>query len=234
MKNNHDILALIPARSGSKSVIDKNIRMMDGKPMLAYSIEHALQSSYINRVIVSTDSEQYRQVALQYGAEAPFLRPAEFATDTALDIEVFLHCLLYLKETEDYEPELVVQLRPTYPIRRVVDIDEMIKRMLDDELIDSMRCIAPAKEIPQKMWFERTDGTLEAVVKEPEEAYNMPRQALRKAYYQNACIDVIRTRVILQNHSMSGTKICGYHMAENFDIDSEEDFLRAKLYLEKL
>ncbi len=95
------ILALIPARSGSKSVVDKNIRKIAGKPMIAYSIEHAKQSKYINRIIVSTDSETYAQIAREYGAETPFLRPAEYATDTSLDIEVFEHALSWPKEHED-------------------------------------------------------------------------------------------------------------------------------------
>ena len=92
MKNNA-ILAIVPARSGSKSVVDKNIRLIDGKPMLAYSIEHAKKSKYIGRVLVSTDSEKYAQIAKEYGAEVPFLRPAEYATDTALDYDVFYHAL---------------------------------------------------------------------------------------------------------------------------------------------
>lgn len=228
-----EILAIIPARSGSKSVVDKNIRLLDGKPMLAYSIEHAKESKYINRCIVSTDSEKYAAIAREYGAEIPFLRPAEFATDTALDIDVFYHALKYLKDSENYQPQLVVQLRPTYPIRRISDIDSMIETMLADDTIDSMRCIAPAKEIPQKMWFINEDNTLESVVNEPFECYNMPRQELREAYYQNACIDVVRTKVILDDKSMSGKKIVGYLMNENFDIDTEEDFIRAKQAIEK-
>ena len=112
------VLAIIPARSGSKSVKDKNIRLMDGKPMIAYSIEHAQKANCIDRIIVSTDSEEYAAIARKYGAETPFLRPAEYATDTALDYDVFLHALNYLEEVEGYIPELVVQLRPTYPIRR--------------------------------------------------------------------------------------------------------------------
>ena len=121
-----NILAVIPARSGSKSVKDKNIRKVNGKPMLAYSIEHAKGSKYINRIIVSTDSPVYANIAREYGAEVPFLRPAEYATDTALDYDVFYHCLSFLKEKEGYEADLVVQLRPTYPIRNVADIDHMI------------------------------------------------------------------------------------------------------------
>lgn len=226
------VLAIIPARSGSKSVVDKNIRIMGGKPMLAYSVEHALASKYINRCIVSTDSPKYAQIASEYGAEVPFLRPAEFATDTALDIDVFYHALKFLKDSEGYEPEIVVQLRPTYPIRRISDIDSMIEKMLLDESIDSMRCIAPAKEIPQKMWFLNEDDTLVNVVNDPYECYNMPRQELRKAYYQNACIDVIRAKVIVEEHSMSGKKIVGYLMDENYDIDTEEDFENARKALE--
>ncbi len=242
MKDN-SILAIVPARSGSKSVVDKNIRLIDGKPMLAYSIEHAKQSKYIGRVLVSTDSEKYAQIAKEYGAEVPFLRPAEYATDTALDYDVFYHALMWLKENENYTPELVVQLRPTYPLRNVDDIDNMIETMLEDSSIDSMRCIAPAKEIPHKMWLIGQDagnGNAESVAAEPgkavpirplltdiPEAYNMPRQQLPKIYYQNACIDVIRSHVILNEHSMSGTNIHGYVMSENFDIDTEEEFARA-------
>ena len=92
----YKVLAIIPARSGSKSVPHKNIRLINGKPMLAYSIEHAKESKYINRIILSTDSEEYAAIGREYGAEVPFLRPAEYATDTALDIDVFYHCLSFL------------------------------------------------------------------------------------------------------------------------------------------
>ncbi len=248
-----EILAVIPARSGSKSVKDKNIRLIDGKPMLAYSIEHAAKSRYITRTIVSTDSEQYAEIAREYGAEVPFLRPAEYATDTALDYDVFAHALRFLKESEGYEPKLVVQLRPTYPIRNPEDIDHMIEQMLADSSIDSMRCIAPATEIPHKMWVcgqgeednaedsTQRDSTaissgtyavpIVPIMTDIPECYNMPRQQLPKVYYQNACIDVIRTNVITTQHSMSGQKIYGYRMKENFDIDTEEEWKRAEEYL---
>ena len=120
-----NILAVIPARAGSKSVPHKNIRIIGGKPMLAHSIAHAQKSKYINRIIVSTDSEEYASIAKEYGAEVPFLRPAEYATDTALDYDVFYHALTWLKNREGYEADVVVQLRPTYPIRDVNDIDNI-------------------------------------------------------------------------------------------------------------
>ena len=159
-----NVLAVIPARSGSKSVKDKNIRMVNGKPMLAYSIEHAKNSKHINRIIVSTDSEEYADIAKEYGAEIPFLRPAEYATDTALDYDVFLHCLTYLKEQEGYEADIVVQLRPTYPIRNIQDIDAMIEMLLDNKEADSVRSVAPAKEIPNKMWHKDIDGRITPLI----------------------------------------------------------------------
>lgn len=251
MKNK--ILAVIPARAGSKSVPDKNIREIAGKPMLAYSIEHALQSKLINRVIVSTDSEKYAKLARHYGAEVPFLRPAEYATDTALDYDVFYHALTWLKEQENYIPDVVVQLRPTYPIRRIADIDAMISMLLACPLADSVRSMTKASEIPYKMWLvaeqnqegcqSEDNNILEQYGEENgqricgrrivplmtdiPECYNMPRQQLPVAYYQNACIDVFRPEVVLEQHSMSGQYILGYEMTDNYDIDTEQDMIRA-------
>lgn len=226
-----NILAVIPARSGSKSVPHKNIRLMNGKPMLAYSIEHAKQSGLINRIILSTDSEAYAAIGREYGAEVPFLRPAEYAADTSLDIDVFYHCLKFLEEKEGYRADIVVQLRPTYPIRDITDIDAMIRIMIGNSEIDSVRSIAPAKEIPYKMWHKQEDGSITPIMKDIPECYNMPRQQLPKVYYQNACIDVVRGEVILKEHSMSGSRIYGYEMSKNYDIDTEEELAHAEEYL---
>lgn len=225
------ILAVIPARSGSKTVANKNIRMLNGKPMISYSIQHAIESKYINRIIVSTDSRNYAEIAQQYGAEIPFIRPEEIAQDYSLDIEVFEHALNYLKEKEQYEPDVVVHLRPTYPIRNVEDIDNMIELLLDNSDIDSVRCIAPVKDTPYKMWKRGGNGKLSPLLNDIEEAYNMPRQRLPQVYMQNACIDVIRATVITEQHSMTGKEIYGYEMTENYDIDTEDDFLRAEQIL---
>lgn len=232
MMKNRNILAIIPARCGSKSVPNKNIRLLNGKPMLAYSIEHALQSKLINRVILSTDSIEYAEIGRDYGAEVPFIRPAEYATDSALDIDVFFHCLNYLKETEDYEADIVVQLRPTYPVRKVDDIDTMIELLIQNKDADSVRSMSLAKEIPYKMWKKGRDGTILPVICDLHECYNMPRQELPTAYYQNACIDVVRGDVILRRKSMSGNTILGYEMKDNFDIDTEEELQIATKRLE--
>ena len=224
------IIAIIPARSGSKSVKDKNIRIMNGKPMLAYSIEHALQSKLINRVIVSTDSPLYQKIALQFGAEVPFLRSAEISRDASLDIEVFDHALRWLSENENYHADLCVHLRPTHP----KDIDNMITQLLADPSLDAVRSVSPAKQTPYKMWlFPEQDSCLMAPLAACDlpEAYNAPRQKLPQAYMQNACIDVMRASTILEKHSMTGDRIAGYKMQYNFDIDTEEDFIRAERFM---
>lgn len=225
-----NVLAMIPARSGSKSVVNKNIRDFNGKPMLAHSIEHAKASKHINRIILSTDSQEYALIGQKYGAEIPFIRPEQYATDEALDIDVFYHCLRFLDEKEGYRADIVVQLRPTYPIRDVEDIDKMIELLQTNKEIDSVRSIAPATEIPYKMWKRNEEGMLIPILSEIKEAYNMPRQNLPKIYYQNASIDVTRGDIILKEHSMSGKRIYGYELQQNFDIDTEEDFIMAERY----
>ena len=268
-----EILALIPARSGSKSIKDKNIRMIAGKPMLVYSVEHALSSKLVTRVILSTDSEEYARIGREAGAETPFLRPAEFAADDSLDIDVFEHALEWLKEHEGYEPDIVVHLRPTFPTRDPADIDKMVELLLDHPEADCVRSLAEAKDTPFKMWFvdtgdpengdfdeklpEETDGSTlnniasgdhektsetgteshelgiirPAVMLPGLEACSMPRQALPKAYLQNACIDVIRTETITKKHSMTGDTVLGYLMEDDCDIDYEEDLKRAESIL---
>ena len=214
------IIAIIPARSGSKSIPDKNIQSINGKPLLAYTIEHALQSKYIQRTIVSTDSEYYAAIAKSFGAEVPFIRPAAIAMDNSTDLEVFEHALNWLKGNENYQPDIVVHLRPTTPIRDISDIDKMIEILVQNGDADSIRSVIKNTETVFKMWF-MNDGFLSPVVTDSRfyEAYNMPRQALPESYLQNASIDITRAATILEKKSMTGDKILGYIMDDNFDID---------------
>ncbi|MCR4874252.1 MAG: acylneuraminate cytidylyltransferase family protein [Clostridia bacterium] len=224
-----NIVAIIPARSGSKGVINKNIRLMNGKPLMAYSIEQALASKRISRVIVSTDDDSYAAIAKEYGAEVPFLRPKEISGDSALDLDLFYHAYNYLKNVEGYNVDVFVHLRPTHPIRDAADIDKMIDILLSDDSADSIRSVSPAKFTPYKMWFYNTDGTISPILEcDIPEAYNSPRQKLPKVYEQNACIDVIKAKTIAEKHSMTGDKILGYKMEYDYDIDTEEDFLYAE------
>src|SRR6516164_8690846 len=111
------VLALIPARRGSNSLPHKNIRAVGGKPLLAWSVDHALAAKKVTRTIVSTDSPDYAAIARQFGAEAPFLRPEEIAGDLSTDLEVFEHALKWLEVHEGYQPQICVHLRPTHPVR---------------------------------------------------------------------------------------------------------------------
>ena len=179
MARQAEVLALIPARSGSKSVPDKNVRLVAGKPLLAHSIEHALAAPSITRTLVSTDSEAYAALAREYGAEVPFLRSAEFAQDLSTDLEVFTHALAWLQEHEDYLPDVCVHLRPTSPVRRIEDIEAVIRILLENKNLHSVRSVYPASDPPFKMWFRDEQGLLSSVVQtEIEEAHSLPRQLL--------------------------------------------------------
>jgi len=222
------VLAIIPARAGSKTIRHKNIQLVGGKPLIVHSIEHGLKSGLIDRVIVSTDSEEYAELARAAGAEVPFMRPEELAGDLSTDLETFKHALEWLKEHEDYHPEICVNLRPTFPLRNIEDIDAVVQTLRDREEIDSVRSVVPALHTPYKMWFTDEDGTLRPIIEHDiDDAHNLPRQALPKTYLQNACIDAVRSSVILEKDSMSGDTIYGYHMEDFFDIDTPEDLKRA-------
>ena len=214
------ILALIPARSGSKSIPDKNLVPFRGKPLMAHSILQALASRFVQRVIVSTDSERYAEVARSFGAETPFLRPLEFASDNARDFGVFDHALEWLRVNEGYIPDVVVHLRPTYPMRSAEDIDGAVQMLVAHPGADSVRSVCLTPVTPYKMWKKGEDGRLKPLLHDAgEEAYNAPRQELPLVYAQNACIDVVWTRTILEKRSMSGDVIYPYEMNHFYDID---------------
>ena len=147
-----EVLALIPARGGSKSIPRKNIRPFAGYPLIAYSIAAGLAAETVTRVIVSTDDEEIAAVSRQYGAEIPFLRPAEFSQDQTPDLPVFQHALHWLAENEGYQPEIVVQLRPTSPFRRVLHIDQAVYQLLEHPDADAVRTVCVPFQNPFKMW----------------------------------------------------------------------------------
>ena len=213
------VYAIIPARSGSKGIPDKNIMPFRGKPLIAHSIDHANDSKIISRVIVTTDSEHYAMIARSYGAEVPFIRPDEYSTDEARDIDVFTHALQWLGAHEESVPDIVVHLRPTCPVRRVEDVDAAISKLIMHHDADSLRSICVAPITPYKMWRVE-DGTLKPLLDAPlHEPWNAPRQLLPVVYAQNACIDVVRVSTILEKQSMTGDRILGYEMNDMYDID---------------
>lgn len=226
----NNIMALIPARGGSKGLPRKNIVNLCGKPLIAYSIEQALASKYINRTIVSTDDGEIAEISLRYGAEVPFIRPSEFAQDLSTDIDVFYHALVWLRDNEGYVPDIVLNHRATFPIRKVELIDAAIEKLLASDA-DSLRSVCVAKESPYKMWLI-DDGYMKPVTNYPaQEFFNRPRQELPIAYWQIGYVDVIRSHVIFQRR-MSGDKIIPFIIDEEFvDIDYEEDLVEAERLL---
>jgi len=226
------ILCIIPARSGSKGVPNKNIREVNGIPLLAYSINQALSSKYVDnmKIIVSTDSENYRNIALKYGAEAPFLRPKEISGDFSTDYECFIHSLDYLKQYEDYEPDIVLHLRPTQPLRTSQLIDDCIEKFfLVMNNYDSLRTVIPSKHSPYKMYKAKTEDEIVPLF-ETDGLHNKGRQLLPKTFDHNGYVDIIKASQILKRNSDISGRIYGYIMKHNddLDIDTFEDLVRFK------
>lgn len=224
-RNQPEVLALIPARGGSKSLPRKNLLMVAGKPLVAHSIEQALASRHITRTIVSTDDPEIAQVAREFGADVPFMRPARFAQDLSPDIDVFRHALEHLREREGYACELVVHLRPTGPVRRVELIDNAIELMLNHPEADSLRSASRSIQTPFKMWRIENEY-LEPILSVDgiTEPYCLPRQSLPETYWQNGYVDIVRPRVVLELGMMCGQRIVPFVVDEPMlEIDYEED-----------
>jgi YrbI family 3-deoxy-D-manno-octulosonate 8-phosphate phosphatase len=230
-------IAIVPARGGSKSIPRKNVRPLGGVPLLAYSIEAGLTARLVDRVIVSTDDEEIAEVARGWGADVPFLRPAALAGDHTPDLPVFQHVLAWLEAHGGGAPEIVVQLRPTSPLRPSDCVDAAIELLRGDETVDSVRSVVPATQNPYKMWRLHADRTMTPLLTaEAPEAYNRPRQELPQTFWQTGHVDAIRTRVIREQASMSGSRIRALVVdaADACDIDTEADWQRAEWLLGRL
>ena len=226
-----EILAIIPARGGSKGIPRKNIRSFAGYPLIAWSIAAGKQSKMVTRVIVSTDDEEIASAAREYGAEVPFLRPVELAQDNTLDLPVFEQALKWLEEIEEYKPEMVVQLRPTSPIRPRDCVDDAISILLQHPRADCVRGVVPAGQNPHKMWrISKPDGPMTPLLEVPgiAEPYNAPRQILPPIYWQTGHIDAIRASSISRKRSLTGNKIYPLIIDPRYtvDIDNLSDWAK--------
>ena len=233
-----EILAIIPARAGSKGLPNKNILPLNGQPLLSYSIAAGIQTPEIKRVICSTDSQNIANIAKNFGAEVPFLRPTKYAQDMSQDIDLFEHALKWLKDNNSYVPDLVINLRPTSPIRYIKDIQKAISLINSDEKIDSVRSISTPPTTPYKMWKKKSSILIEPLLKinDNPEPFNSPRQALPIIWAQTGSIEVIRERTISNLHSMSGNNIAGLEVSEDtyIDIDTINSMQLAEVVLSKL
>ena len=228
-------LALIPARQGSKRVPGKNVRLLRGHPLLAYTIAAAIESGVFESVIVSTDSEETAAIARHYGAEVPFLRPAAFATDTSPDIEWVEYTLRELK-TRGRSWDAFSLLRPTSPFRTAETIRRAWRQFTADPGVDSLRAVELCAQHPGKMWVVdggRMHPLLEQTDPEARPWHSTPYQALPRVYVQNASLEIAWTRVALETHTIAGHVLMpflteGY---EGFDINDPHDWMIAERLL---
>lgn len=238
MENRVRVLGIIPARGGSKSIPRKNVALVLGQPLIYYTIRSAKQSKLLDAFIVSTDDEEIAGVARSLGADAPFLRPSELARDDSPDLEFMRHALEWLGRERGWQPEIIVNLRPTGPLRTGEDIDRVVGLMLKTGC-DSVRTISPPLHNPFKMWrIDAANSKMEPLlptVHFPVLGTDVPRQLLpQNIYWQNGLVDATRAKFIRAG-KVYGPDIRGVitDPKKSVDIDDPEDLLEAAKRLEE-
>ena len=231
MSRSLEVLALVPARGGSKSIPRKNLRRVNGQPLVAWSIRHGLAARRITRVICTTDDEEIAEVARAHGAEVPFRRPSEISGDLSVDFEFHLHALEWLRDHEGYAPDLVVQLRPTHPIRKPETLDRAVEALAARPDADSLRAVRRAVFTPYKMWRAEADGFLVPLLEMEgsPEPYNMPRDVLPCVLQQDGYVDITRPRTVFEQRSTTGRRILPFPVDDEpvIDVDYEPDLADA-------
>ena len=219
------IVALIPARSGSKGIKNKNIIELGGKPLLLWSIAACLKSKLIDRIIVSTDSIEYAEMATSAGAECPFLRPKQISTDNSTDTEFVLHALNFFKREKGI-PKFLVHIRPTTPFRNPKIIDDGIKKMLNSSDATSLRSVNEMPETAYKCFEIGPMGNLQIVgSKNPNcDLANGPRQKYTKTYIGNGYVDVLKSEHVLAEKKAHGNRVVPFFTPPTVMVDTQEEF----------
>lgn len=232
---NSEIIAIIPARSGSKGVSGKNIRLLGGYPLIAYAIAVSKLSKSIERTIVSTDSEEIAEIARKYGAEVPFLRPASISQDNSTDLELFQHAIAWFEDNEGGVPNFVVHLRPTTPLREPVEIERAINLIIEHPDSTALRSAHELAESPHKVFQLDSKGVLRGFFPDDPrpEYYNLPRQCFPKAYYPNGYIDILKPEIVKRNNVLHGNMMLGFITALTTEVDRIEDLEYIQYQLEK-
>jgi N-acylneuraminate cytidylyltransferase len=229
------ILSLIPARAGSQRIPNKNILPLNGKPLICYTVEAALESALINRVIVSTDSERIANTAKEAGAEIPFMRPENISKSTSTEMEFFIHALKWMKDNEGYIPDLIVLLYPTSPFRKSITIDKAVEMMIKHPEADSLRSIKKCSEHPFKMWKEKNGYLTPFVESENKNIHTFSYQLLPEVYIQNASIYITKSDTIFNKKSPTGDIIIPFYMDEfeSIDINNQIDLHFAEFVMQR-
>lgn len=226
--NGYIVHVLIPARGGSKSIPRKNSKLYKQIPLIAHSINLAKQLDMVDKIVVSTDCKDIQNIAKEYGAEAPFLRPKEISNDFSTDIECFQHYLSWLTFGKQTLPDILIHLRPTYPERNVKFVKQCLYQFIKHyHDYDSLRTVIPVKKTPFKMYVMKQNclQPLFPTYEEIKEPYNQVRQILPPCYLHNGYLGIIKKETIYK-HTMTGNKIMPIVMdeKESLDIDTEEDW----------
>lgn len=219
------VYSIIPARAGSKGVPGKNIKLVGGYPLIAYTIAAAKMSKNISRVIVSTDSMEITSIAKKYGAEIPFMRPSELAGDKSLDIDFVLHAINWFQQHENKIPDYIVHLRPTTPLRIPSEIDRAIDYIKQRKDATSLRSAHELREPPQKMFRIDEKGLFKGFFPDDPrtEYYNLPRQVFPAAYHPNGYVDIIRPDFVQETNSLHGSDMLAFITPFVVEIDNVED-----------
>ncbi len=219
------VVAVIPARAGSKGVVDKNIKLLAGYPLIAYSIAVARFVKGIDRIIVSTDSEEYASIAREYGAEVPFLRPDEISDDTSTDYDFIRQLLDWMLCNEGNMPKYLVHLRPTTPLREGNYIDAAINRIKKTENATALRSVHEMPESAYKA-FEIEGDYLQSIGSNSFDldAFNKPRQSFNKTYQANGYVDVIKTAYVIENNKLHGDHVIAFVTPHVVEVDTVDDF----------
>ncbi len=230
----NQVVALIPARGGSKGVPKKNIQLIKGYPLIAYSIAAGVLSKCIDRIIVSTDSEEIAQIALRFGAEVPFIRPAEYASDLSGDIEFVEHAIRYMYENEETIPEYLVHLRPTTPFRRPEIVDEAIAACQEQMDCSSLRSGHKASESPYKWFLKNEEGYFRSLQENIDnDTANSARQKFPDVYVPDGYVDVLKSSYVIREDKLHGSKMLGFESPNCVEVDTLEDLDHIRYQIER-
>jgi CMP-N,N'-diacetyllegionaminic acid synthase len=229
--SNPSIVALVPARSGSKRVVGKNVRTLAGHPLIAYTLAAALDSGIFKSVVVSTDSDQYAEIATYYGGEVPFLRPVELSHDTSPDIAWVTHALSQLAE-QGRMCDCFSILRPTSPFRRPETIRRAWSSFRQAGNVHSLRAVERCKQHPGKMWIVRGQRMLPLLPLTPEMQpwHSSQYQMLPEVFVQNASLEIAWSNVVSEQRTIAGSVIMPFFTEgnEGLDVNDEYDWIHAE------
>jgi N-acylneuraminate cytidylyltransferase/CMP-N,N'-diacetyllegionaminic acid synthase len=236
----NEVLVVIPARGGSVRVPKKNIKILHGKPLIAYAIEAAKNAKTVDRIIVSTDADDIKDVAIKFGAEVPFRRPAPLAEDVPTE-DVIIHAVEWLNENEQYFPDIVVCLEPPAPFRKAEHIDKCVLSILADETVDSAVTVNNVRgNRPEWMVYVDEDNLIKPYTdyftKQGEALLRFPAsQEFEKLYQLNGVVFACRVETLQKYKSLVGKKCAAVEIdySETFDLDYPEDFEMCEILMKK-